>query len=169
MVLNLLQLPGEALLTPTKIYSRLLLPILQSGAVKAYAHITGGGLLENIPRVIPRELAVDIGDKHDILPILELFRLPCWHLLSCSDASRWSIPSVFSWLYKEGGLSEAEMTRTFNCGLGAVLVVSPIDAQKVLHQLHAEKTAAWIVGSLAHKQPGEKFKLISCMFFLSLK
>lgn len=63
---------------------------------------------------------------------------------------------MFSWLYKEGGLSEAEMTRTFNCGLGAVLVVSPISAQKVLHQLHAEKTAAWIVGSLAHRQPGEK-------------
>lgn len=70
-------LPGEALLTPTKIYSRLLLPILRSGAVKAYAHITGGGLLENIPRVLPQELAVDIGNKHDTPPILELFRLPC--------------------------------------------------------------------------------------------
>ncbi|KAA8579480.1 hypothetical protein FQN60_006573 [Etheostoma spectabile] len=123
------QTVGEVLLTPTKIYSRLLLPILRSGAVKAYAHITGGGLLENIPRVLPRELAVDL------------------------DASRWSIPPVFSWLQKEGGLSEEEMTRTFNCGLGAVLVVAPLDAQRVLHQLQAHEEA-WIVGSLAHKQQG---------------
>ncbi|CAL8307987.1 unnamed protein product [Merluccius merluccius] len=120
---------GEVLLTPTKIYSLLLLPILRSGAVKAYAHITGGGLLENIPRVLPNELAVDL------------------------DASRWSIPPVFSWLQEAGGLSEDEMARTFNCGLGAVLVVAPPDAQRVLRQLQAHEEA-WIVGSLAHKQPG---------------
>uniref|UniRef100_A0A3Q2XWE2 Trifunctional purine biosynthetic protein adenosine-3 n=1 Tax=Hippocampus comes TaxID=109280 RepID=A0A3Q2XWE2_HIPCM len=124
------QTVGEVLLTPTKIYSRLLLPILRSGAVKAYAHITGGGLLENIPRVLPQELAVDL------------------------DASRWSIPPVFSWLQMEGGLSEREMTRTFNCGLGAVLVVAPVDAQRVLRQLQAHEEA-WIVGALAHKPPGE--------------
>ncbi|XP_074520951.1 trifunctional purine biosynthetic protein adenosine-3-like [Halichoeres trimaculatus] len=123
------QTVGEVLLTPTKIYSRLLLPILHSGSVKAYAHITGGGLLENIPRVLPAELAVDL------------------------DASRWSIPAVFSWLHREGGLSEEEMARTFNCGLGAVLVVSPLDAQRVLLQLQAQEDA-WIVGSLACKQPG---------------
>ncbi|KAM7365541.1 hypothetical protein PAMP_016459 [Pampus punctatissimus] len=123
------QTVGEVLLTPTKIYSRLLLPILRSGAVKAYAHITGGGLLENIPRVLPQELAVDL------------------------DASQWSIPPVFSWLHKEGGLSEEEMARTFNCGLGAVLVVAPVDAQRVLRQLQAHEEA-WIVGSLAHKQSG---------------
>ncbi|MEQ2293899.1 hypothetical protein AMECASPLE_038134, partial [Ameca splendens] len=119
----------EVLLTPTKIYSRLLLPILRSGAIKAYAHITGGGLLENIPRVLPQQLAVEL------------------------DASRWSIPAVFSWLHKEGCLSDEEMTRTFNCGLGAVLVVAPPDAQRVLRQLQVHDEA-WIVGSLAHKQPG---------------
>ncbi|KAM3857100.1 trifunctional purine biosynthetic protein adenosine-3 [Diretmus argenteus] len=123
------QTVGEVLLTPTKIYSRLLLPVLRSGAVKAYAHITGGGLLENIPRVLPHELAVNL------------------------DASRWSIPPVFSWLQKEGGLSEEEMARTFNCGLGAVLVVAPPDAQRVLRQVQAHEDA-WIVGSLAHKQQG---------------
>lgn len=71
-----------------------------------------------------------------------------------SDASRWSVPAVFSWLHKEGGLSEEEMARTFNCGLGAVLVVAPVDAQRVLRQLQAHEEA-WIVGSLSHKQPGE--------------
>uniref|UniRef100_A0A671M747 ATP-grasp domain-containing protein n=1 Tax=Sinocyclocheilus anshuiensis TaxID=1608454 RepID=A0A671M747_9TELE len=111
---------GEVLLTPTKIYSRLLQPILRSGAVKAYAHITGGGLLENIPRILPPELAVDL------------------------DASRWRIPAVFSWLQREGSLSEEEMSRTFNCGLGAVLVVSKQDAQRVLRLLQAREEA-WIV------------------------
>uniref|UniRef100_A0A8C2JA12 Trifunctional purine biosynthetic protein adenosine-3 n=1 Tax=Cyprinus carpio TaxID=7962 RepID=A0A8C2JA12_CYPCA len=124
---------GEVLLTPTKIYSRLLQPILRSGAVKAYAHITGGGLLENIPRILPPELAVDL------------------------DASRWRIPAVFSWLQREGGLSEEEMSRTFNCGLGAVLVVSKQDVQRVLRLLQAQEEA-WIVGSLTDKQPGETHK-----------
>uniref|UniRef100_A0A7N8XGR1 Trifunctional purine biosynthetic protein adenosine-3 n=1 Tax=Mastacembelus armatus TaxID=205130 RepID=A0A7N8XGR1_9TELE len=117
------QTVGEVLLTPTKIYSRALLPVLRSGAVKAYAHITGGGLLENIPRVLPNKLAVDL------------------------DASRWSIPPVFYWLFKEGGLTEEETARTFNCGLGAVLVVGPQDAQSVLRQVQAHEEA-WIVGSL---------------------
>uniref|UniRef100_A0A8C8JRR8 Trifunctional purine biosynthetic protein adenosine-3 n=1 Tax=Oncorhynchus tshawytscha TaxID=74940 RepID=A0A8C8JRR8_ONCTS len=117
------QTVGEVLLTPTKIYSRLLLPILRSGAIKAYAHITGGGLLENIPRVLPQELSVDL------------------------DASRWIIPPVFSWLQEEGGLCEEEMGRTFNCGLGAVLVVAFPDAQSVLRKLQAHEDA-WIVGSL---------------------
>uniref|UniRef100_A0A8C5D2W4 Trifunctional purine biosynthetic protein adenosine-3 n=1 Tax=Gouania willdenowi TaxID=441366 RepID=A0A8C5D2W4_GOUWI len=126
---------GDVLLTPTKIYSRLLLPLLRSGAVKAYAHITGGGLLENLPRVLPQELTA--------------------HL----DASQWSIPPVFSWLHKEGGLSEEEMSRTFNCGLGAVLVVSSVDAPRVLREIKAHEEA-WIVGSLARKQPGSEPVLV---------
>ncbi|XP_059408253.1 trifunctional purine biosynthetic protein adenosine-3 [Carassius carassius] len=126
---------GEVLLTPTKIYSRRLQPILRSGAVKAYAHITGGGLLENIPRILPPELAVDL------------------------DASRWRIPAVFSWLQKEGGLSEEEMSRTFNCGLGAVLVVSKQDVQRVLRLLQGQEEA-WIVGSLTDKQPGAEAVVI---------
>lgn len=69
------------------------------------------------------------------------------------DATRWRIPPVFSWLQEAGGLSEDEMGRTFNVGLGAVLVVASPDAQRVLRQLQAHEQA-WIVGSLIHKQPG---------------
>ncbi|KAI5090165.1 trifunctional purine biosynthetic protein adenosine-3 [Silurus meridionalis] len=129
------QTVGEVLLTPTKIYSRLLQPILRSGAVKAYAHITGGGLLENIPRVLPKELAVDM------------------------DATHWRIPPVFSWLHNEGALSEEEMSRTFNCGLGAVLVVGKQDAQRVLRQVQAQEEA-WIVGSITHKLSGAEAVVI---------
>ncbi|XP_030635797.1 trifunctional purine biosynthetic protein adenosine-3 [Chanos chanos] len=129
------QTMGEVLLTPTKIYSRILQPVLRSGALKAYAHITGGGLLENIPRVLPRQLAADL------------------------DASRWRIPPVFSWLQKEGGLSEEEMSRTFNCGLGAVLVVGRQDAHRVLRQVQSQEEA-WIVGSLTYKQPGAEAVVI---------
>uniref|UniRef100_A0A8D3EEL8 Trifunctional purine biosynthetic protein adenosine-3 n=1 Tax=Scophthalmus maximus TaxID=52904 RepID=A0A8D3EEL8_SCOMX len=105
---NQAQTVGEVLLTPTKIYSRLLLPILRSGAVKAYAHITGGGLLENIPRVLPQELAVDLARR------------------------RWPAPSTVAW--------------------GPCWWSPPLDAQRVLRQLQAHEEA-WIVGSLAHKQP----------------
>ncbi|XP_048873544.1 LOW QUALITY PROTEIN: trifunctional purine biosynthetic protein adenosine-3 [Brienomyrus brachyistius] len=126
---------GGVLLTPTKIYSRLLLPVLRSSSVKAYAHITGGGLLENIPRVLPPELAVDL------------------------DASLWNIPPVFSWLQHEGVLSEEEMSRTFNCGLGAVLVVGQLEAQQVLSQVQAQEQA-WIVGSVTLRHPGAESVVI---------
>uniref|UniRef100_A0A8D0CIC0 Trifunctional purine biosynthetic protein adenosine-3 n=1 Tax=Scleropages formosus TaxID=113540 RepID=A0A8D0CIC0_SCLFO len=122
------QTVGEVLLTPTKIYSKILLPILQNGSVKAYTHITGGGLLENIPRVLLPELAVDL------------------------DASHWRIPAVFSWLQQKGILSEEEMGRTFNCGLGAVLVVGRQDAQQLLREVQAQEDA-WIVGSVTCRQP----------------
>ncbi|XP_077150043.1 trifunctional purine biosynthetic protein adenosine-3 [Ranitomeya variabilis] len=114
---------GEMLLTPTKIYSRALLPVLKSGHVKAYAHITGGGLLENIPRVLPASLGVTL------------------------DAFCWRVPGIFSWLQKEGGLSEEEMSRTFNCGIGAVLVVEKMFADVVLKEIQAVEDA-WFIGEV---------------------
>lgn len=65
---------------------------------------------------------------------------------------------MFTWLYEEGGLSEEEMARTFNCGLGAVLVVSPVDAPRVLLELQQQEEA-WVVGSLVHRLPGEETRL----------
>ncbi|NXY45631.1 PUR2 protein, partial [Ceuthmochares aereus] len=120
---------GDLLLTPTKIYSKTLLPVLRSGHVKAFAHITGGGLLENIPRVLPESCGVVL------------------------DALTWKIPEIFCWLHKEGNLSEEEMTRTFNCGIGAVLVVQKELAQQVLKDIQRHE-AAWLIGKVVSLQKG---------------
>uniref|UniRef100_A0A8C3VU25 Trifunctional purine biosynthetic protein adenosine-3 n=1 Tax=Catagonus wagneri TaxID=51154 RepID=A0A8C3VU25_9CETA len=115
---------GDLLLTPTRIYSHSLLPVLRSGHVKAFAHITGGGLLENIPRVLPQKFGVDL------------------------DAQTWRIPRIFSWLQQEGHLSEEEMARTFNCGIGAVLVVSKDLTEQILQDIEQHKEEAWVIGKV---------------------
>ena len=99
---------GEALLTPTRIYVRsCLAAIRETGGVKALAHITGGGFTENIPRVLPKDLSVRI----------ELARVP--------------VLPVFRWLAATGGIAETEMLRTFNCGIGMIVVVAPDKADAV--------------------------------------
>lgn len=113
---------GDLLLTPTRIYSPSLLPVLRSGHIKAFAHITGGGLLENIPRVLPPKCGVDL------------------------DAQTWRIPTVFSWLQQEGHISEEEMARTFNCGVGAALVVSEALTEQVLRDIQQRQEEAWVIG-----------------------
>jgi len=106
---------GAALLTPTRIYVRQILEAIRgTGAVKALAHITGGGLTENIPRVLPKTLAAEIG------------------------LGSFALPPVFEWLQREAGLDQAEMLRTFNCGIGMILVVAPRDAKRVLRSLGDE-------------------------------
>jgi phosphoribosylformylglycinamidine cyclo-ligase len=101
---------GEALLAPTRIYvAACLAAIRESGAVKALAHITGGGFPDNIPRVLPKGLGVE----------LELSQVP--------------VLPVFKWLAATGGIAEAEMLRTFNCGIGMVAVVAPQQAEAVMN------------------------------------
>ncbi|MFL4979119.1 MAG: phosphoribosylformylglycinamidine cyclo-ligase [Xanthobacteraceae bacterium] len=101
---------GEALLAPTRIYvAACLAAIRESGAVKALAHITGGGFPDNIPRVLPKGLGVE----------LELSQVP--------------VLPVFKWLAATGGIAEAEMLRTFNCGIGMVAVVAPEQAEAVMN------------------------------------
>ena len=91
---------GESLLTPTRIYVKSCLAAIRAGGVKALSHITGGGFPENLPRVLPPEAAIEI------------------------EEVTWPVPAVFSWLAREGGIADAEMLRTFNCGIGMVLVVA---------------------------------------------
>jgi phosphoribosylformylglycinamidine cyclo-ligase len=99
---------AQALLTPTKLYPACALPLIRSGLLKGLAHITGGGLTDNIPRMLPKHLAPEI------------------------DWNSWAFPPVFQWLQATGGISDAEMARTFNCGIGLVACVSPENVSEVL-------------------------------------
>ena len=97
---------GRALLTPTRIYVRSALALIRKGDVKGFAHITGGGLTENAPRVVPDGLDLDI------------------------DLKAWTMPPVFQWLSRAGGVEQKEMLRTFNCGIGMIAIVSPDHAEQ---------------------------------------
>ena len=119
---------SDALLTPTRIYVKPLLSALKAGiGIKALAHITGGGFIDNIPRVLPEALAADI------------------------DLDKVTVPKVFGWLARVGGLGQREMLRTFNCGVGMLCAVAAEDAERlVAHLTDAGETAA-IVGKLTER------------------
>lgn len=118
---------AQALLTPTRIYVKTLLPLIKSGQIKGLAHITGGGLTENTPRMLPTQLS------------------PTY------DFEAWERPAVFDWLQKTGGIDEAEMQRAFNCGIGMVLACDPEHAEHVLAELNAAGETAMIIGHLREK------------------
>lgn len=114
----------DLLLAPTRIYVKPLLALMKEIPLHALAHITGGGLLENIPRVIPEGLSVVL------------------------DSKSWSRSAVFDWLQREGSISETEMHRTFNMGIGMILCVAPADAERTLAALHAADEQAWRIGEV---------------------
>ncbi len=118
---------AEAALTPTRIYVRSLLATLADVPLQGLAHITGGGLLDNVPRVLPEGLRARI------------------------DPSAWPRPELFTWLQREGGVSEEEMLRTFNCGIGMVVVVSPALADRAVERLAAEGETVYRIGQV---EPG---------------
>ncbi|XP_054830238.1 trifunctional purine biosynthetic protein adenosine-3-like [Eublepharis macularius] len=120
---------GEQLLTPSKIYSKALLPVLRSGNVNAFIHIAEGGLLGRFPQILPAQFSAIL------------------------DARNWKIPGIFSWLQKEGGLSEREMAQTLNCGIGAVLVVQKELARKVLKDVKKYEDA-WLIGKVVRRLAG---------------
>jgi phosphoribosylformylglycinamidine cyclo-ligase len=115
---------GQALLAPTTIYVKALLQLFSRVQIKALSHITGGGLLENLPRVLPA------GCKAQI------------------DTSSWDWPEVFRWLQQQGNVDTREMYRTFNCGVGMVLCIAPEDRAEALAQLAAAGHKAWQIGQI---------------------
>lgn len=115
---------GTALLEPTKIYAKTLLPAIRKGLLKGLSHITGGGFLENIPRVLPNGTGCYV------------------------NAKAWEIPPVFRWLVKEGGVQPREMARTFNNGIGMVLIVSPDKVDEVIQSIQASGENVYRVGEV---------------------
>lgn len=115
---------GEALLTPTRLYSEAALPLIRNGLIKGLAHITGGGLTENTPRMCPDHLAPRI------------------------DRNAWTPPAVFDWLRREGGVEEDEMHRTFNMGIGLVFAVAPEQVGPVLANLRTAGESPVVLGEL---------------------
>ena len=119
---------GEALLEPTRIYVKPLLAALKrAGGIKALAHITGGGFPDNLPRVLPDGVGIAL------------------------DLDAVSVPPVFGWLAREGNVAEAEMLRTFNCGIGMVVVVDPAQAEAVERALQAAGEAPVRLGQITER------------------
>lgn len=123
---------ADVLLTPTQIYVDSCLGAMRDGTIKTMAHITGGGLLENIPRVLPEGLRAQV------------------------NAGSWALPAIFDWLKNAGSLSAFELARTFNCGIGMAVVVSPNTANEYLERVNASDLSASIIGEIVrHDGPAD--------------
>ena len=123
---------GDALMAPTKIYVQAILKLLQSHKIKAISHITGGGLTENLPRVLPDGVSAEI------------------------KLNSWVRPTIFDWLAEQGNISQQDMLLTFNCGIGMVICVDQDDEPAVLARLEKLGENAWPIGQLISReaQPG---------------
>jgi len=121
---------GELILEPTRIYVKPVLKLAAEVDVKGIAHITGGGLVENIPRTLPNALAARI------------------------DRRAWTMPLLFAWLRDQGHVADEELFRVFNCGVGMVIVVGQGDADLALRALRAAGETAWRIGQIEAREPG---------------
>jgi len=127
---------GETLLEPTRIYVKPLLALMQQLTVKGMAHITGGGITGNVPRVLPDDCTAVI------------------------EAGSWTWPAVFQWLQAQGNVALDEMHRTFNCGIGMVLVVAAADADAAMHFLGERGETVYRLGEIQHRAAGQEQTLI---------
>ena len=126
---------GEALLTPTKIYVKSCLALHKAALSKAFAHITGGGLTENIPRILPDGMAADL------------------------LADSWPLPPVFGWLMGDGNVPADEMARTFNCGIGMIAVVAAENADTAIDSLSREGESVFRIGEIVPRGDGDAVRL----------
>jgi phosphoribosylformylglycinamidine cyclo-ligase len=115
---------GEELLRPTRIYVKVILNLMRDFNIGGIAHITGGGIIDNLPRIIPK------GYKAVV------------------HRGTWEIPPIFSFLKEKGNISEDEMLRTFNNGIGMILVVRTKEAQEILGRLHSLGQKAFVIGEI---------------------
>lgn len=123
---------GAALLAPTRIYVKPVLEMIRSGSIDGLAHITGGGLTENIVRVLPQGLGIQV------------------------DTSAWKQPEVFTWLQENGAIEDSEMLRTFNCGVGMVMIVPEPEAGNVRSKALSMEIDCFEIGSVVIADPGSR-------------
>ncbi|MCX7168145.1 MAG: phosphoribosylformylglycinamidine cyclo-ligase [Rhodocyclales bacterium] len=128
---------ADAVMAPTRIYVKSLLALIQAVHVKGMAHITGGGLTENIPRVL--------GD----------------HLTAIIDRKNWPLPPLFRWLQKEGQVADAEMHRVFNCGIGMVVIAAEADAGVAMQLLAAAGEQVYHIGRIEARGQGQAQTVVS--------
>ena len=118
---------GDVVMAPTEIYVKPLLKLISEMDVKGMAHITGGGLVDNVPRVLPENTQAVL------------------------HRDSWQMPELFRWLQIKGGVADAEMVRVFNCGIGMVVIVAPAQADAAIKSLSAQGLKAWTVGEIVER------------------
>jgi phosphoribosylformylglycinamidine cyclo-ligase len=121
---------ADVLLAPTRIYVKPLLALMEALPVKGMAHITGGGLVENVPRVLPD------------------------HVAAVLDRRLWPMPPLFDWLQREGNVADAEMHRVFNCGIGMVVIVAAEHEKRAIELLAATGEAVYPIGRIEARKSG---------------
>ena len=115
---------ADVLMVPTKIYVKSILKLIESVEIKAMAHITGGGISENIPRILPQDLSAVI------------------------DRKSWKLPLLFEWLQDQAGLDDTELFKTFNCGIGMAIIVAKQDEVRACDILKASGEEVFVIGEI---------------------
>ena len=118
----------DSIMAPTRIYVKAVLDLIKQLPVKGLAHITGGGLVENVPRILPEQT------------------------MAVLHKDTWEMPPLFPWLQQQGNVADHEMTRVFNCGIGMVIIISPENAGQAMQSLQTAGETVWEIGEIKHRR-----------------